>query len=367
MATICRSKDKEKPRSFSNIYNLVNEAISQILHRKQEKVFHWVLRTHLLRWQVFPENTLIRTRKQKFHRIHTPNTNIIYIRPSTPISIFVFPNFMELFSKAKAVRLRAHNDKYLVADQDNQTIRQTRNRTSPKAIWVVEAMDGGIRLKSLVHGRYMSASDLPFLLGVTGNKVVQVGAEKASEWMVKWEPVREGFQVKLRSWCGTYLRGNGGTPPWRNSVTHDHPHTSATGKWILWDVEGVDLEGSGFDGSFNMNHLECLSSFASDQGFGSDPPSPTPLPHHNSSKTQVCFPNNLLDRTDHNFFFLSKINKNNLSQLMIKIKKVLLIFHSNPLIINRGFILSFNEKYKCFIFKRNSRSQHEHASIDMNS
>ncbi|CAK9313287.1 unnamed protein product [Citrullus colocynthis] len=148
-------------------------------------------------------------------------------------------------------------------------------------------MDGGIRLKSLVHGRYMSASDLPFLLGVTGNKVVQVGAEKASEWMVKWEPVREGFQVKLRSWCGTYLRGNGGTPPWRNSVTHDHPHTSATGKWILWDVEGVDLEGLGFDGSFNMNHLECLSSLASDEGFGSDPPSPTLLPHHNSSKTQI--------------------------------------------------------------------------------
>ncbi|XP_038885307.1 uncharacterized protein LOC120075736 isoform X2 [Benincasa hispida] len=188
---------------------------------------------------------------------------------------------MELFSKAKAVRLRAHNDKYLVADDDKQTIRQSRSRASRKAIWVVEAVDQGIRFKSLVHGRYLSASDLPFLLGMTGNKVVQVAGEKGSEWTVKWEPVREGFQVKLRSWCGTYLRGNGGTPPWRNSVTHDQPHSSATGKWILWDVEGVDLEGSEFDG------LESLSSFASDEAFGSEPPTPLATLPHQPSKTQI--------------------------------------------------------------------------------
>ncbi|TYK11348.1 uncharacterized protein E5676_scaffold807G00230 [Cucumis melo var. makuwa] len=194
---------------------------------------------------------------------------------------------MEVFNKAKAVRLRAHNDKYLVADDDNKTIRQSRNRTSRKTIWVVEPVsDQGIRLKSLAHGRYLSASDLPFLLGMTGNKVVQVEAEKgSSEWTLKWEPVREGFQVKLKSWCGTYLRGNGGTPPWRNSVTHDQPHSSTTGKWILWDVEVVDhLE---FDG------LGSFSSFASDEPFGSEPPTPlhTKTAIHHSSTVMDLFRN----------------------------------------------------------------------------
>ncbi|XP_023538149.1 uncharacterized protein LOC111799006 [Cucurbita pepo subsp. pepo] len=151
---------------------------------------------------------------------------------------------MELFSKTKAIKLRGHNDKYLASDDDKQTIRQSRTRASRKTIWVVEPVEQNpkaIRLRNC-HGRYLSASDLPFLLGVTGNRVIQDPPDKSSDWMVQWEPVREGFQVKLRSWCGTFLRANGGTPPWRNSVTHDEPHSSTTGKWILWDIEAVNLE-----------------------------------------------------------------------------------------------------------------------------
>ncbi|KAF8049573.1 hypothetical protein N665_2177s0001 [Sinapis alba] len=40
------------------------------------------------------------------------------------------------------------------------------------------------------------------------------------------------------------MRANGGSPPWRNSVTHDEPHTSRTKNWLLWDVitvDGLDL------------------------------------------------------------------------------------------------------------------------------
>ncbi|KAF1877645.1 hypothetical protein Lal_00040362 [Lupinus albus] len=58
---------------------------------------------------------------------------------------------------------------------------------------------------------------------------------------IEWEPIREGVQVRLKTRYGQYLRGNGGLPPWRNSITHDVPHRSATANWILWDVDIVEL------------------------------------------------------------------------------------------------------------------------------
>lgn len=70
-------------------------------------------------------------------------------------------------------------------------------------------------------------------------------------------------------------------------MTHDEPHTSATGKWILWDIEAVDLEGLDFDGYLTMNHLESLSSFASDEGFGSEPGTPLAAVADKSSRRQV--------------------------------------------------------------------------------
>ena len=153
---------------------------------------------------------------------------------------------MELFSKAKAVKLRSHLDKYLVAGDDRETVRQSRNAASRKAAWTVERVENksnAIRLKSC-HGSYLAATDLPFLLGMTGKKVLQAEMESrdgvVSDHKFEWEPERDGFQVRLRSWCGKYLRANGGTPPWRNSVTHDDPHTASTQNWILWDVQEAE-------------------------------------------------------------------------------------------------------------------------------
>ncbi|KAJ6805484.1 uncharacterized protein M6B38_180715 [Iris pallida] len=158
---------------------------------------------------------------------------------------------MEHFRSAKVVRLRSHHDKYLLADDDEEHVLQERNAAGHKASrWSVEPSPSSpsvIRLKSC-FGRYLTASSEPFLLGMTGRKVLQTLPSRLDS-SVEWEPVREGFQVRLKTRYGHFLRANGGLPPWRNSVTHDIPHRTSTQDWVLWDVEIVeirtDAEGSG--------------------------------------------------------------------------------------------------------------------------
>lgn len=150
---------------------------------------------------------------------------------------------MELFKNAKTVRLKSHHNKYLLADEDEEHVSQERNGSTRAARWTVEftgTSDGVIRLKSC-HGRYLTASNEPFLLGVTGRKVV-LSLPRRLDSSVEWEPIRDGFQVKLKTRYGQYLRANGGLPPWRNSVTHDIPHRTSTQDWVLWDVEIVEVQ-----------------------------------------------------------------------------------------------------------------------------
>ncbi|XVF84823.1 hypothetical protein PTKIN_Ptkin17bG0070300 [Pterospermum kingtungense] len=188
---------------------------------------------------------------------------------------------MELFTKAKAVKLRSHLEKYLVADDDQETVRQSRNSSGKRARWFVELVKDKpyvIRLRSC-HGKYLTATDIPFLLGMTGEKVLQTVPDKM-DWKLQWEPIRDGFQIKLKTWCGKFLRANGGTPPWRNSITHDEPHSGATVKWILWDVEVVQLPES----DSLMEYWSSVSSLSSvsdevlealsDDILGSGPQSP---------------------------------------------------------------------------------------------
>lgn len=149
---------------------------------------------------------------------------------------------MDLFNKAKVVRLRSHHDRYLHADDDEATVTQGKSGASQQAKWTVEFVGGDsnlIRLKSC-YNRYLTASNKPYLLGLTGHKVVQdVPARLDSS--VEWEPIREGVQVKLKTRYGNFLRANGGTYPYKNSVTHDTPHRTVTQDWVLWDLEVVDI------------------------------------------------------------------------------------------------------------------------------
>lgn len=186
---------------------------------------------------------------------------------------------MEFFDKAKAVRLQNHHGKYLVADDDESTVRQSRNGSSQRARWTVEFINGKdnkIRLKSC-HGLYLTAIDDPFLLGMTGKKVVQYLPATKMDSSTEWEPIREGFHLKLRTNDGNFLRANWGTPPWRNSITHDIPQRTATQDWVLWGVEVVDIVTSEELDSF-PSFASSMSSFSSlPDDFMKSPDSGLPL------------------------------------------------------------------------------------------
>ncbi|KAH9676291.1 actin cross-linking protein [Citrus sinensis] len=168
---------------------------------------------------------------------------------------------MEFFNKAKAVRLRSHLGKYLVANDDEETVRQSHNGSSSEARWTVEFVQDNchlIRLKSC-YNKYLTASEEPFFFGLTGKKVVQTSTSASSsensDRCIEWEPVTSGFEVKFRTRDGKFLRANGGTPPWRNSITHDVPHRTATQDWVLWGVDIVDI--------LDFESLSNCESFAS--------------------------------------------------------------------------------------------------------
>lgn len=153
---------------------------------------------------------------------------------------------MDLFNNAKAVRLKSHHNKYLHAEDDEESVSQDRNGAAKNNRWTVEFVKEShddnitiIRLKSC-YNKYLTASNQPFLLGMTGRKVLQTVPRRLDS-SVEWEPIREGNQVKLRTRYGQFLRANGGLPPWRNSVTHDISHRTAFQDWILWDVDVVDI------------------------------------------------------------------------------------------------------------------------------
>ncbi|KAF9623858.1 hypothetical protein IFM89_005443 [Coptis chinensis] len=186
---------------------------------------------------------------------------------------------MEFFKNAKVIRLRSYHDKYLLAEDDEDYVCQDRNGSSRNARWTVDFVDGSenvIRLNSC-YGKYLTASTIPFLLGVTGKKVLQTTPRRLDS-SIEWEPIREGMQVKLKTRYGDFLRANGGVPPWRNSITHDIPHRSAHQDWILWDVDIIQIQSD------------------------PKPPPPPPPPEHTLSRVEssdslVCLPPKVDGRT----------------------------------------------------------------------
>ncbi|CAH8390899.1 unnamed protein product [Eruca vesicaria subsp. sativa] len=184
---------------------------------------------------------------------------------------------MELFTNGNTVKLRSHLDKYLVAENDQKHIRQSRKGGYTRlSVWTVETVVGKpnlIRLKSC-HGTYLTASSKPLLLGMTGEKVTQTeSSNNPMDMQTHWEPEADGVSVKLKSWCGKWMKANGGSPPWRNTVTHDEPQTSRTKNWLRWDVIAVDDLGNMTDG-YESSVSSPVSPSLTSLGFWSAPGSP---------------------------------------------------------------------------------------------
>lgn len=208
---------------------------------------------------------------------------------------------MEFFNKTKVVRLKSHLDKYLIAEDNEETVRQSRiDGASRKTHWTVELVQGNshvVRLRSC-YGKYLTASDESFLLGMTGKKVLQTIPMGGNDSVIEWEPRKDGFQVKLRAkWGGKYLRANGGTPPWRNSVTHDvTPHRTATHDWILWDVEEVadNSDDDDDDDHFRSDFLSLRSTPSWSSEWSDTDNNPQPINSEtfgSSDETQVRITN----------------------------------------------------------------------------
>ncbi|KAK9669495.1 hypothetical protein RND81_13G134700 [Saponaria officinalis] len=162
---------------------------------------------------------------------------------------------MEFFKRAKVFRLKCgHQSKYLMADKDEETVRQSRNASSQTAHWAIELVEGKtnvVRFRSCQTFKYLATTDETFLTGMTGKKLAQ---RLRLDSTVEWEPVKEGPYIKLKSRSGTLLRANPGIPPWRNTVTHDVPgHWTSTENMVLWIVDIVELDYNSNGGTKDDN------------------------------------------------------------------------------------------------------------------
>ena len=140
------------------------------------------------------------TTQQRTHKLNSISHVPINCLQTINHTFLGSPNFdserlMEFFQKAKVVRLRSYHDKYLVADDDKETVYQDRHGCYNNAKWNVEFVeyDNLIRLKSC-YGKYLTATNMPFLLGATGKKVQQALPSRLNS-SLEWEPIREGMQV----------------------------------------------------------------------------------------------------------------------------------------------------------------------------
>ncbi|KAL6136421.1 hypothetical protein ACLB2K_061716 [Fragaria x ananassa] len=181
------------------------------------------------------------------------------------------------------IRLRSHHDKYLIAEDDQESVCQDRDGTVRNARWTVEiTKNGTLRFKS-VYEKYLTASNMPFRLGLRGKKVLQT-LPKRLDSSLEWEPVREGYQIKLKTPYGQFLRANGGVLPWRNSITHDVPHRSARHDWILWDIDVVELKRD------SPEHPSMAAAEPAPPARAQSPPAKAQSPHAELARARAQSP-----------------------------------------------------------------------------
>ncbi|CAH1420746.1 unnamed protein product [Lactuca virosa] len=169
---------------------------------------------------------------------------------------------MDLFPNHSTIRLKSYRDKYLVADNDEESVSQNRDGSTRNSHWTVEIIDEDcISLRSC-YGKYLTASNKPSIPGmrarylkVTQTQLGNLNADNpisavddcsvTGKWSsaLQWVPVitEDGSEVRLKTHYGNYLQSNKGPPPLGAMVTHDLPRKEGPmNKRISWQVELVD-------------------------------------------------------------------------------------------------------------------------------
>ncbi|KAF3457807.1 hypothetical protein FNV43_RR02467 [Rhamnella rubrinervis] len=170
-----------------------------------------------------------------------------------------------MFHNGMVVKLQSYHEKYLLAVDDQESVIQGDNVPTNNVKWTVESVPGSdslIRLKSC-YGKYLAASDEPFLVGITGFQVLQLPPGGCPDSSIEWEPIRGGNQVvQLKnSRRNTFLRANNRLPPWRYSITHKVPSSSDNHyAWNLVIVATTEQSSFSRPKSFNPLALPvCLN------------------------------------------------------------------------------------------------------------
>lgn len=156
---------------------------------------------------------------------------------------------MDIFRNDMIVRLKNVQDKYLIAQQDEQSVSKSRNGFTKNAQWKVEVNDeDSLYLKSC-YGKYLTASNQPLIPGMIARnlRVTQTQPEKKNTshlWLPVGQPEqREPHTMWLRTLHGSYLQTHSGPPPLGNMITHDllrKDGPNPLSKKILWHIEIVD-------------------------------------------------------------------------------------------------------------------------------
>ncbi|KAL3640200.1 hypothetical protein CASFOL_015168 [Castilleja foliolosa] len=126
---------------------------------------------------------------------------------------------LSMIKKARTIRLKSANDKYLIADEDEKSVTQNLNGSPEDAKWAVEFVKNLVNVICLrsCYGKYLTASKQLFVQGMTSRRVLQT-VPKRLDSSVEWEIVWENGVVKLKTRYGRFSRANGVMHPWRNSV-----------------------------------------------------------------------------------------------------------------------------------------------------
>nr|XP_043615694.1 uncharacterized protein LOC122587579 [Erigeron canadensis] len=169
---------------------------------------------------------------------------------------------MEQFPNRSIIRLKSFKDKYLFAENDEESVSQSRDGSTRNSRWIVEVVDEDcISLKSC-FGKYLTASNKPSIPGMRARflKVTQtrLGNKYPNDHMtiiddslitgkwnsaLQWVPLMSEVypEVRLKTHYGNYLQSNKGPPPLGNMVTHDLPRKEGPmNKRISWQVELVE-------------------------------------------------------------------------------------------------------------------------------